>query len=577
MWRASLRTALPLPNRPRWGWGSGRPSPSAAASTPPTPGQAARVGAHARPRVPLALAAAALIVALAMLLPVAYLLLRAASAGEEALQIALSARTAQLFLQTLVLAATVTVGAALLGVPLAWLTTRTDLPLRRFWSVVLALPLVVPTYVGGFAFVAALGPRGLVQQLLEGPFGVTRLPEIYGFGGAALVLTLFTYPYVLLTVRGAMLRLDPAFERASRSLGVGTWETFLRVTLPLLRPAITAGSLLVALYTLSDFGAVSLLQYDSFTRAIYLQYQGSLDRSAAAVFALVLVVFTGAVLLVEAATRGRARYYRSASGASEQPERYHLGQFLVPALALCAAVSALSVLLPVAVLAYWLVRGLAAGAVSFHAVWVPVLNSASASALAAGLALLAATPVAVLAVRFPGPLSATVERATYASFALPGIVIALALVFFGANYAHVLYQTMALLVFAYVVRFLPEAVGSMRSALLQVNPRLEEAASSLGRSRSEVFLTITAPLIAPGALAAAALVFMSAMKELPVTLLLSPIGFKTLATSAWNATAGALYAQAAAPALLILLISAASLPWLLRTDEAERSGRMLES
>jgi iron(III) transport system permease protein len=512
-----------------------------------------------------------------MLLPLAYLVLRATGAGQEALRLALSPRTAQLFFHTLILAGTVTVASALLGVPLAWLTTRTDLPLRRIWSVLLVLPLVIPTYVGAFAFVAALGPRGLLQQQLEGMLGVQRLPEIYGFGGAALVLTLFTYPYVLLTVRVATMRLDPAFERASRSLGVGAWATFFRVTLPLLRPAITAGCLLVALYTLSDFGAVSLLQYDSFTRAIYLQYQGSLDRSAAAVLALVLVFFTAAVLIVEATTRGRARYYRVAAGATEQPERYRLGRFLIPSLGFCAAVASLSVLLPVVVLLYWLGRGLGVGAVSFDAVWVPVVNSAYASGLAGGLALLAAIPVAVLAVRFPSPLSAVVERITYASFALPGIVVALALVFFGANYAHVVYQTIVLLVFAYVIRFLPEAVGSLRSGLMQVNPRLEEVASSLGRKRHEVFLSITAPLIAPGALAAVALVFMSAMKELPVTLLLSPIGFKTLATSTWNATAGGLYAQAAAPALLIVVVSAASLPWLLRGDEAAKSEEFLES
>ncbi len=551
-------------------------APSAAAQEP-----ARKPDTRRRPRtrhhIPLGLAIPAAIVALAMLLPVAYLVVRATGAGQEALRLIVSPRTAQLLLQTMTLAGTVTVAAALVGVPAAWLTTRTDLPFRRAWSVLLVLPLVIPTYVGAFAFVAALGPRGMLQQLLEGVLGVERLPEIYGFGGAALVLTLFTYPYVLLTVRGAMMRLDPAFERASRSLGASAPATFFRVTLPLLRPGITAGCLLVALYTLSDFGAVSLLQYDSFTRAIYLQYQGSLDRSAAAVLALVLVLFTAVVLMAEAATRGRAKYYRSASGATEQPEIYQLGRYLIPALLFCGLVVGLSVLLPAGVLLYWLSRGLAAGAVSVDAIWIPVVNSGYASLLAAGLALLAATPVAVLAVRFASPFSALVERVTYASFALPGIVVALALVFFGANYARFIYQTVALLAFAYMIRFLPEAVGSLRSALLQVNPRLEEVASSLGRSRREVFLTITAPLIAPGALAAVALVFMSAMKELPVTLLLSPIGFKTLATATWNATAGGLYGQAAAPALLIVLVSAVSLPWLLRGEELAESEGILES
>ena len=551
-----------------------------AASTLAPPRSAARwwhralARQHARPRVPLGLGLPAALVAIAMLLPIAYLILRALSAGQDAARIVLSAHTAQLLWQTAALAGTVTIASAALGVPLAWLTTRTNLPFRRAWTILLVLPLVIPTYVGAFAFVAALGPRGLFQQFLEALLGVERLPEIYGFGGAALVLTLFTYPYVVLSVRGAMLRLDPAFEQASRSLGVGPWTTFAQVTLPLLRPAITAGCLLVALYTLSDFGAVSLLQYDSFTRAIYVQYQGSLDRSAAAVLALVLVAFTAVILALEAATRGRARYYRSARGAVDELPPYHLGRWQWPATFFCAAVVVLAVALPVGVLGYWLVRGLSAGS-SLGPVGVSAINSLLASGLAAGLALTAAIPVAILAVRFPSRLSVLLERITYSSFALPGIVVALSLVFFAANYLNWLYQTLALLVGAYMIRFLPEAVGSLRSALLQVSPRLEEAASSLGRRRHQVLLTVTAPLVWPGAMAAVALVFMSAMKELPVTLLLSPIGFRTLATSTWNAATGGLYAQAAVPSLLLVLVSAVFLPLVLRGEQREEDSEPL--
>ena len=527
-------------------------------------------------RAPLGLALPAAIVAVAMLLPLAYLLIRGVGSGQEGLSFLASPRIGQLLWQTLALAVSVTLLAGLLGVPLAWLVTRTDLPFPRVWSVLLMLPLVIPTYVGGFVLVAALGPRGLLQQLLAPAFGVQRLPEIYGFWGAALTLTLFTYPYVLLTVRGAMLRQDPAFEQASRSLGSGPWTTFFRVTIPLLRPSIAAGSLLVGLYTLSDFGAVSLLQYDSFTRAIYLQYQGSLDRSIAALLALVLVTFTGLILLAEASTRGRARYYRSARAAAA-PMTYRLRRWTAPALTLCAATTLAAVLLPIGVLLYWLGRGLASSAVTIDSLWLPVANSAYASTFAGAAALLAATPVALLAVRYPGRFGDTIERITYTTFALPGIVVALSLVFFGANFVPFLYQTLALLVFAYVIRFLPEAVGAMRSGLLQLNPRLEEAASGLGRRRHEVFLTVTAPLIAPAALGGVALVFMSAMKELPVTLLLSPIGFKTLATTTWNATAGGLYAQAAPAALLLVFLSAAFLPWLLGAERHLDSGHVLDS
>jgi iron(III) transport system permease protein len=174
--------------------------------------------------------------------------------------------------------------------------------------------------------------------------------------------------------------------------------------------------------------------------------------------------------------------------------------------------------------------------------------------------------VAVLIVRFPGLRSRWLERTTYLSYALPGVVIALSLVFFGANYATFLYQTLAMLVFAYAVRFLPQAVGSARASLLQISPRLEEAARSLGRSPRQVLTSITGPLLRPGLSTGLALVFLTGMKELPATLLLAPTGFHTLATRIWSATEDAFFARAAAPALLLVLVSAAAV-WLILAQE----------
>jgi iron(III) transport system permease protein len=175
--------------------------------------------------------------------------------------------------------------------------------------------------------------------------------------------------------------------------------------------------------------------------------------------------------------------------------------------------------------------------------------------LAAIVTVVAALPVAILAVRYAGRISGLLERATYIGFALPGIVIALALVFFGANYATPIYQTLGLLIFAYIILFLPQAVGAIRSGLLQISPRLEEAARSLGRTPRQTLTTVTLPLVRPAILAGAALVFLTTMKELPATLILSPIGFKTLATSIWSATSEAFFARAAVPALLLILVS----------------------
>ena len=530
----------------------------------PYPGRAGRVGWP-----PAIVWVPALLVAVAMALPLAYLVLRALGTGGEVWELLFRLRVLETLGRTALLALAVTGASIALAVPLAWLTVRTDLPLRRVWSVLTVLPLVIPSYVGGFVIVAALGPRGMLQQILAGPLGIERLPEIYGFPGATITLVLLSYPYVLLSARAALWGLDPALEETSRSLGHSTWATFFRVVLPQLRPAIAAGALLVGLYTLSDFGAVSLLRYEVFTYVIYLQYDAG-ARTLAAASSLVLVVLAVGVLVLEARTRGRSSYYRSTVGTVRPPGMVRLGRWRWPALAFCGAVVLLALAMPMGVLGYWLARGVLAGE-SLGLGWSTTFNSVYVSALAALVAVLAALPVAILTIRYAGWIGALLERITYVGFALPGIVIALSLVYFGANYVTPLYQTLGVLIFAYVVLFLPAAVGAARASLLQVSPRVEEAARGLGKRPHQVFASVTFPLMRPGILAGAALVFLITMKELPATLILGPIGFKTLATSIWSAAEAAFFAQAAAPALLLILASSVPLAFLmLRGGRLER-------
>jgi iron(III) transport system permease protein len=200
--------------------------------------------------------------------------------------------------------------------------------------------------------------------------------------------------------------------------------------------------------------------------------------------------------------------------------------------------------------------------------WSAARNSIYVSSVTAMVAVLAALPVAVLTVRYPGRLSVLLERVTYLGFALPGITIALALVFFGANYTPFLYQSVGLLLVAYLVLFLPAAVGAARASLLQVGPNLEQAARSLGRTPVGVFTSVTLPLVRPGLLSGAALVFLLAMKELPATLILSPIGFRTLATAIWGAASEAFFARAAVAALLLVLVSAVPMAFLVARERA---------
>lgn len=506
------------------------------------------------------------LIALLMLLPLLYLLWRAVDVGgEQAVALLLRTRTLEVVSNSLLLALTVTVASLLIALPLAWLTVATDLPGRKLWSVLATLPLVFPSYIGAFALIAMLGPRGMVQGWLE-PLGIERLPAIYGFAGAAWTLTTFTYPYLLLSIRAGLRNLDPTLLEAARSLGYTPWQSFWRVTLPGLRQSIVAGSLLVALYVISDFGAVATMRYTTFTRAIYVQYLSSFDRSLASVLALVLVVMTLLLLFAAQRIQGHRTIYRSGVGATRKAQSVVLGGWRWPALLFCTLLILFALILPTGVITYWLLRGVWAGE-SLQPVWLAMLNSVKAAGLAALVTVLCALPVAYLAVRFPSPLALWLSRIIYMGYGLPGIVIALSLVFLGANYATPLYQTLAMLIFAYTVRFLPQAMGTLRANLLQISPRLEEAARSLGLSQRQTLRQITLPLLRPGLWAAVALVFLSTIKELPATLLLGPTGFTTLATQIWAATAEAFFARAAAPALLLLVVSAFSIIIILQQEE----------
>jgi len=322
----------------------------------------------------------------------------------------------------------------------------------------------------------------------------------------------------------------------------------------MLRPAIAAGSLLVGLYTLSDFGGVTLLRYQTFTSTIMIQYETSIDRTLAAVLSLVLVVVAVLLLLGEGFTRGSGAYHRSTVGAVRVARRVDLGRWRWGGLAVVGLPVLIGLVVPIGVLVHWLARGLLNDQ-QLLPLLIPARNSLYISLLAAVLTLGAALPVAILAVRFRSGLSRFIERSTYIGFGLPGVVVALSLVFFGINVARPLYQSIWLLVFAYGVLFLPAGIGALRTSLLQVNPRIEEAAQGLGRSQWRVIFSVTIPLVMPGAFAGGAMVFLLTMKELPATLILSPIGYRTLSTSIWSAASEAYFAKTAAAALLLVLVA----------------------
>ena len=516
-----------------------------------------------KPPAPTALQLITLLIVALVSLPIGYLVIRAAGAGEAGLAYLLDGRTLKVISNSLLLTGAVVAAAALIGVPFAWLTARTDLPFRRFWLVAGLLTMVIPSYIGAMMYIAAFGPRGLLQSLLE-PFGVQSLPSIYGFWGAWLSITLFTYPYVVLPVRAALLNMDPALDESARSLGMNRWKVFWRVTLPQLRPAMATGMLLTALYTLSDFGAVALMRYDAFTRVIYLQYTSSFDRNRAAILSLVLVAITLALLVMERLAARKRHNYRIGVGCQRTLQPVALGRWRIPALAFCGTLVTVGVLAPVGVLAYWLARG--AGEITMDLLH-PALNTVGASGLTALVVGVVALPPALLSARASSRLNRWLVQLAYLGNVLPGLVVALALVYFAANYLPNVYQTLPILILGYSTRFLPLSIGSTSSALTQINPRLEEVGRSMGLNSFQIARRIVAPLARAGILAGMALVFLSVMKELPTTLLLSPTGFVTLPTEIWTAHNQVQMSRLGAPSLVLIAVSALSLFIMLRQEK----------
>jgi iron(III) transport system permease protein len=305
-----------------------------------------------------------------------------------------------------------------------------------------------------------------------------------------------------------------------------------------------------------------------FTRVIFVEY--AYDLNLAALLSLELVAITGVILAVESRLRDDGPLYSTGSRSTAAVElgRWRWGALLVP-----LAVAAAALVVPVAILFMWLFRDAATFGQSLAFRPEYALNSVLVAGTAAAIAAVVGLPVAYLAARRRSRLAAAFERATYVGYAVPGVVLGLALVFFGARYGGGLYRQglilLPLLVFAYVVRFLPQAVGSTRASILQVDPSLPEAARSLGHARAAAFRRVTLPLVAPGLLAGAALVFLTGMKELPATLLLKPSEFTTLATHIWSVQDAGYFGYAAVPALILLVISGLSMLLLLRTEGSD--------
>ncbi|MEM7545192.1 MAG: iron ABC transporter permease [Pseudomonadota bacterium] len=469
---------------------------------------------------------------------------------------------------TTVLVLLVSLGCILVGVAAAWLVVATEFPGRRFFEIALVMPLAFPAYVLAYAYTDILDHPGIVQSTLRDLTGWGPrdywFPEIRSLGGAALMLTFVLYPYVYLLARAAFRNQAATPFHAARSLGVSAFEAFARVSLPMARPAIAAGTLLVMMETIADFGTVAHFSVQTFATGIYTSWFGLADRGAAAQLALALLTFALLVAALEQANRGAATF---AMGGRQEPfPRFRLtGQKAFAAQAACAAPILLGAVIPAFTL---LSMGLGSGQDIFSQRYVSFIQN---SLLLASVAAVVTVTAAVLLGTFN---RLTKTRAALAAlfvgrlgYAVPGGVIAVGLLvpiatfdnwidarmetWFGISTGLLISGSIWLLVVAYMIRFLAAAIGAYDSGLSSVTANTDAAARVLGRTAWGTVRDVHLAVLRPSILTAALIVFVDTIKELPATLILRPFNYDTLAVQAFRLASDERLDGAAVPSLII--------------------------
>jgi iron(III) transport system permease protein len=502
---------------------------------------------------PLPLVAAALFASALVLAPILFTVIQATGvSAQDAVELLFRSMVGRLLLNTISLTIAASATTVVIGVATAWLVERTDLPGRKVWAVLAVAPLAIPPFISSFAWVS------LSNALQD-------------FAGALLVVTCAYYPLVYLPVAAALRGLDPALEETARSLGQTSWGCFYRVVLPQLRPALYGGVLLVALKTLSEFGAFALLRFETFTTELFAQFRTGFDGPPLSLLAVVLLVLCVACLAGETIVRGRRRYARVGAGTRRNGRLAPLGWTRWPVLTAFVALTLATVGTPVGMVAFWLTQHSSAAtsrsAPSLTRLFDATLASVGYGVAGAAAALLLAAPLAYLTTRYPNRWTVLLERNAYLTQGVPGMVVALALVSITIDWIPELYQSPVVLVAAYGILFLPYALVSVRAAIAQVPRGLEEAARSFGLGWFALVRRVLAPLIGPGLGAGATIVFVFVSTELTATLVLSPLGTRTLATEVWANTCSMSFA-AAAPFEAVMLLLSLLATWVL----ANRSG-----
>lgn len=506
------------------------------------------------------------IIATVILLPLSVLVLSWQSVDQQIWAHLWDTQMMRLLGNTLTLILGVGIGVTVLGVSLAWLTSLCEFPGRHWLDWALMLPFAIPAYVLAFVFVGLLDFSGPVQTLLREWFGPMHLPRVRSTGGVITVLVLVFYPYVYLLARTAFLAQGKGLMEAARVLGQSPWQAFWRVALPMARPAIGAGVALALMETLADFGAVAVFNFDTFTTAIYKTWYGFFSLSSATQLASLLLLAVMLVLYGERRARGAVR------STNERPRGkalYHLrGLKAVAASGWCGLVFACAFVIPVLQLVVWfwqrgrldlderyaglILHTLYLGAMAALITVSVALLLAFARRLAPTQAIAAGVGLANLGYALPGSVLAVSIMLAF-SYLDRELVIPLSSWLGGAG-KPLLLGSLAALLMAYLVRFIAVAYGPLENSLARVRPSLPEAARSLGISGPQLFFKVYLPLLVPGALSAALLVFVDVLKEMPATLLMRPFGWDTLAVRVFEMTSEGEWSRASLPALTLVLV-----------------------
>lgn len=479
-------------------------------------------------------------------------------------------------------------GVLVIGIGTAWLVTMCRFPGSRLFEWALLLPLAAPAYVLAYTYTGFLEFAGPVQTGLRALLGWSSgdywFPDIRSLGGAIAMLTLVLYPYVYLLARVAFLEQSVCTLEASRSLGCSPWRSFATVALPLARPAIVAGLALALMETLNDFGTVQYFGVETFTTGIYRTWFGLGERIAAAQLAACLLIFILWLILIERWSRRQARYYQTANRGERVPGYKLRGWRSLAAWVACFLPLGLGFLLPAAILLQMTWAGAYQISDRF---WEFARNSLLLATLTAGLAVVVAVVMGYGLRLHTTPMMRVAARIAAMGYAVPGSVIAVGVLIpvgwldnqintwaeasLGISPGLLLSGTITALVFAYLVRFLAVAFGTIEASLTRIKVSLDDSARSLGHGPTSTLLRVHTPMIWGGLLTAAMLVFVDVMKELPATIVIRPFNLDTLAVRTYQLASDERLAEAAGPALAIVVVGI--LPVILLSLRIRRSPR----